>query len=138
MPTAAYNKFHSFAEAVAEKKHNLGADTITVFLTNTAPTATNAVLTDITQISYTNLSPRVITVTTSSQTSGTYRFRASALTLTAGGGSVGPFRYVGLYNDTASNDELIGWYDHGESITMEDGDIYIVNFDENVSILEIA
>jgi hypothetical protein len=51
---------------------------------------------------------------------------------------VGPFRYVGLYNDTASNDELIGWYDHGESVTMEDGDVFLVDFSESVSLLEIT
>ena len=138
MPSAAFNKFHSFVEALAEKKHNLGSDTLTLFLTNTVPVAANTVLADITQISYTNLSPRVLTVTTSAQTSGTYRLRVSPLTLTAGGGTVGPFRYVGIYNDTATNDELIGWYDHGSSVTLADGEIFIANFSESVSVLEVA
>jgi len=138
MPTAAYNKFHSFAEAVAEKKHNLGADTITVFLTNTAPTATNTVLANITQISYTNLSPRVVSVATSAQTNGTYQLRVSPLTLSATRGALQPFRYVGLYNDTATNDELIGWYDHGELVSMVDGDVFLVDFSESVSLLEIT
>ncbi len=138
MPTATYNKFHSFVEALAEKKHNLGSDTLTLFLTDTAPVATNTVLANITQISYTNLSPRVVSVATSAQTNGTYQLRVSPLTLTATGGTVQPFRYVGLYNDTATNDELIGWYDHGELVSMVDGDVFLVDFSESVSLLEIT
>jgi len=138
MPSAAFNKFHSFVEALAEKKHNLGSDTLTLFLTDTAPVATNTVLANITQISYTNLSPRVVSVATSAQTNGTYQLRVSPLTLTATGGAVQPFRYVGLYNDTATNDELIGWYDHGELVSMVDGDVFLVDFSESVSLLEIT
>lgn len=138
MPSTAFNKFHSFVEALAEKKHNLGSDTLTLFLTDTAPVATNTVLANITQISYTNLSPRVVSVATSTQTNGTYQLRVSPLTLTATGGAVQPFRYVGLYNDTATNDELIGWYDHGELVSMVDGDVFLVDFSESVSLLEIT
>jgi hypothetical protein len=138
MPSTAFNKFHSFVEALAEKTHNLGSDTLTLFLTDTAPVATNTVLANITQISYTNLSPRVVSVATSAQTNGTYQLRVSPLTLTATGGAVQPFRYVGLYNDTATNDELIGWYDHGELVSMVDGDVFLVDFSESVSLLEIT
>lgn len=128
---ATFNKFNSFVEAMAEKKHDLGADTLTVALTNTAPTAANTVLADITQISYTNLSARAITRTSSSQTSGTYTLVLQDLTLTASG-SVGPFRYVVIYNDTATNDELIGWYDYGSSITMANAETLLLDFGANV------
>ena len=57
---ATFNKFHSFVEALSEKVHNLGADTLTVALTNTLPVNTNTVLANITQIAYTNLSTRVL------------------------------------------------------------------------------
>ena len=98
---AALNKFNSFVEALAEKVHNLGSDTLMVALTNSAPVAGNTVLANITEISYTNLSSRVVTVTASSQTAGLYKLVASALTLSATG-AVGPFRYIVLYNNTAS------------------------------------
>lgn len=138
MPTASFNKFHAFVEAMAEKKHNLGADTLTVFLTNTAPNATDAVLADITQISYTNLSPRVLTVVSSAQTSGVYKLVLAPLTLTASGGAVESFRYVGVYNDTAANDELVGWYDHGTSVALADGGVFVVNFSTDDGVLTLT
>lgn len=135
---ASYNKFNSFVEALAEKAHDLGSDTLKVALTNTAPTATDTELSDITEISYTNCSDRAVTVTSSSQTSGTYKLVASDLVLTASGGQVGPFRYVVLYNDTATNDELISWYDRGSSVTLESGETLTIDFDGTNGILTLA
>lgn len=131
---AAYNKFHAFVKALAEKKHNLATDQLVVALTNTAPTASNSVLADISQISYTNLSSRNITTSSSSQTSGTYSLVLADLLLTAAG-SVGPFRYVVIYNDTASNDELIAWFDRGSSLTLEATDTLLVDFDTSLFTL---
>jgi hypothetical protein len=48
---SAYNKFNSFVEALAEKVHNLGSDTLKIALTNTAPVAGNTQLSNITEIS---------------------------------------------------------------------------------------
>jgi hypothetical protein len=86
---AAYNKFNAFVENLAEKVHNLGADTLTLALTAAAnaPVATNSVLADLTQVSYTNLSSRVLTVSSSAQVSGTYSLVVSDLVLTASGSS---------------------------------------------------
>jgi hypothetical protein len=134
---ATFSKFNSFVEAVAEKVHNLGSDTITVALTNSAPVAANTILTDITQISYTNCSARACTTSSSAQTSGTYKLVLADLVLTASG-SVGPFRYVVLYNDTATNDELIGWYDYGSSITLASGETFTIDFDGTNGVLTIA
>ena len=125
---ATFNKFNSFVEAVAEKTHNLGSDQMKVALTNTAPVATNTVLANITEVSYTNCSSRNVTTASSSQTSGTYTQVLTDLTLTASGGSVGPFRYVVLYNDTAASDELIGWWDYGSSITLADTETLLIDF----------
>src|SRR5687768_4178915 len=114
---AAYNKFNSFVEALAEKVHNLQSDQLVVALTNAAPSAANSVLTSISQISYANCSSRNITTSSSGQSGGTYSVVLQDLTLTASGGPVGPFRYVVIYNDTAANDELVAFYDYGTSIT---------------------
>lgn len=129
---ASFNKFNSFVEALAEKVHNLGSDTLTVALTNSAPVATNTQLSNITQISYTNCSSRAVTVSSSSQTSGTYSLVCNDLVLTASGGTVGAFRYVVLYNDTATDDELIAWWDYGSSITLADGETFTIDFGANV------
>jgi hypothetical protein len=138
MATSSFNKFNSFVEAVAEKVHNLGSDTLEVALTNTAPSATNTVLSNITQITYTNLNARTLTVSGSSQTSGVYKLTISDKTLTSTGGSTGPFRYVVLFNQTATNDELIGWYDYGSSITLGDGESLLLNFDDANGVLTIT
>lgn len=124
----AFNKFNSFSEALAEKVHNLGSDQLTVALTNTAPVATNTVLANITEITYTNCSTRNITTVSSTQTSGTYTLVLTDLVLTASGGSVGPFRYVVVYNNTATNKELIGWVDYGSSITLADTETLTIDF----------
>ena len=101
---ATFNKINSFVELVAEKTFDLGSDQLKVALTNTAHTSTWTKLSDLTEISYTNLSSRDLTTSSSSQTSGTYKLVISDLVLTASGGSVGPFQYIYIYDDTATND----------------------------------
>lgn len=135
---AAFNFVNSFKEALPEKIHNLGSDTLKVALTNSAPAATNTVLANITEIAYTNLSARTLTTSSSSQTSGTYKLVLADLVLTASGGNVAAFRYVVIYNDTASNDELIGWYDYGSSLTLLDGDSLTIDFDATNGFLQLA
>lgn len=136
---ATFNKFNCFVEDVAEKKHNLGSDTLTVALcaAANAPTASNTVLANLTQISYTNLSTRAITTSTSAQTSGTYKLVLTDLVLTASG-AVSTFRYVVIYNDTATNDELIGWLDYGSDVTLANGETFTIDFDDTNGLLTIA
>lgn len=133
---ATFQKFNAFVENVAEGVHNLGTNQLVVALTNTAPTAANSVLADITQIAYTNLSSRNVTTSTSSQTSGTYSLVCNDLTLTASG-AVATFRYVVLYNDTPTSpaDPLIGFYDYGSAVTMANGETFLIDFGANVLTL---
>ncbi len=135
---ATFNKVNSFVEALAEKAHNLGSDQLVIALTNTAHTSTWTQLSDLTQIAYTNLSTRNITTTSSAQTTGTYKLVLTDLVLTSSGGTTGAFRYVYVYNDTATNDELIGYYDYGSSITLQDGDTFTIDFDASGGVLTIA
>jgi hypothetical protein len=127
---ATFTKFQPFVEKLAEKAFNLGSDSLKIALcaSANAPVAANGVLADLTQISYTNLSSRDVTITSSSQTSGTYSLVLQDLTLTASGGSVAAFRYVVLYDDTAASDELIGFWDYGSSLTLADGESLTLDF----------
>lgn len=132
---ATFNKVNVFVEDLAEKVHNLGSDQLVVALTNSAPSASTAQRSDLTEISYTNLSTRNVTTSSSSQTSGTYTLVLTDLVLTASG-TVGPWRYVVLYNDTSTNDRAIGYWDRGSSITMENGDSVTLDF--AASTIQIA
>ena len=134
---ASFNKFDSFVEAVAEGTHNLGSNQLTIALTNTLPTAANSVLADITQITYTNLSTRNLTTTSSAQSSGLYKLVVADTTLTSTGGSTGPFRYVVVYNSTAAGGPLIGWFDYGSSITLLSGESLTVDFDQTNGLLTL-
>jgi hypothetical protein len=96
------------------------------------------VLANLTQIAYTNLSSRVLTTSSSSQSSGTYKLVLADLVLTASGGSVAAFRYVVIYNDTATNDELIGWYDYGSDLTLADGETLTLDFNATNGVLQIV
>lgn len=139
---AAFNKFNSFVEALAEKKHDLGADALKVLLSNTAPVATNAVKADLTEITAGNgytAGGNAATVTTSAQTGGIFKLvLGDPATWTAAGGTVGPFRYAVLYNDTAANKELIGWWDYGSSLTLAIGESFAVDFDPTTGVLTVA
>lgn len=137
---ATPSKFNTLGLNLGSKVHNLSSDVLTVALcaTANAPLATNTVLANLTQISYTNLSSRVITTTSWTQSSGTAKLVLADLTLTASGGSVAAFQYVVIYNDTATNDELICWIDIGSSITLADGDSYILDFSATNGLLQIV
>ncbi len=137
---ATYNKFLCTVEDVAEKKHNLGADTLTIALTAAAnaPVNTNTVLANLTQASYTFCSSRACSTSSSVQTSGTYTLILGNLVLTASGGNVGPFRYCVLYNDTATNDELIAWWDYTSDLTLGTTETFTLTFDGSAGVLTIA
>jgi hypothetical protein len=131
---ATYNKFQAWVDYLTEGV-NASSDQFVVALTNSAPSATNSILTDITQIAYTNLSTRNITTASSSQTTGTYSLAVNDLTLTASGGSVAAFRYVVVYDDTVANDPLVAWYDYGSSITLADTETLLINFGSSLFTL---
>jgi hypothetical protein len=118
---ADFNKFNSFIEAVFEKKHDFSGDTLKLMLTNVAPVATNTQKSDLTEISagsgYT-AGGEALTVTSSSQTAGTYSCVITSDITWTNSGTIGPFRYAVAYNDTATNDELVGWWDYGSAITL--------------------
>jgi hypothetical protein len=130
---ATFTKFNPLVEALAEGVHNWQTNTLAIALTASAPSAANGVLGDITQISYTNIQDgtttgRNVSGVTSSQTSGVYTLDATDLVLTATG-TVPAFRYIVLYNDTATSDPLIGYYDYGTTVNLLNGETFTIVWD---------
>jgi hypothetical protein len=137
---ASFNKFNIFTYDALAKKHDFTADTFKVALSNSAPTASNAVLADITQISAGNgyTSGGTATSMSLSTSSGTAKATGTDVVFTASGGSIGPARYAVLYNDTATGDPLVGWWDYGSSITLAATETLTVDFDASNGILTIV
>lgn len=137
---AGFTKFNSFVEALSEKVHNLGADTLKVMLCNVAPVVTNSVKADLTEITaangYTAGGSQAV-ITSSAQTGGIYKLVLVDVVFTATG-AVGPFRYAVIYNDTATNDELIGFFDYESSITLANTETFTVDMDATNGILTIT
>jgi hypothetical protein len=129
---AAYNKFNDFSEQLANGVQNFATDVYKVALSNTAPVATNTILSDITQISAGNgyTSGGSTTTITLAEVTGTTTVSGTQVVFTASGGSIGPFRYVVLYNDTTTSPSkpLVAWWDYGSSITLADGETFTVKF----------
>ena len=127
---ATYTKFQCFVEDLAEKKHDLASDTLKVAFSNAnnAPSASDDVkLADITTVSVSNLDSVTLAVSSSSQTSGTYKLVVADKTLTATG-DVPAFRYAIIYNDTATDDPLICYFDYGSEVTLASGDTFKLDF----------
>lgn len=142
---AAFNKHNQFVQDLAEKVHNLSSDTLKVLLTNVAPTAANAVKADLTEIGAGNgyTAGGEDTQNTGAEASGTYTLTGTKVVWTAAGGTIGPFRYVDIYNDTPTSpaDPLIGWWDYGSALTLQIGETFSVKFnnsDTTGTILTIA
>lgn len=141
--SSTYNKFNQFVQDLANKVHNLGSDVLKVAYTNSAPVASNTVFGNITEIAAGNgyvAGGGTSTQTSSVQSSGTYRLISGNVTTTASGGTVGPFRYVVLYNSTPASPlkPLISWYDFGSNITLNSGDTFTTAFDQTNGILSLA
>lgn len=130
------SKINSFVENLALQLVNLNGSP-TVALTNTAHTSTWDELADLTQVSYTNLSARAITITSVTQTTGTLKAIYTDLVLTASG-AVGPFQYVYVYDDASTGDKLLWYYDYGSPVTMASGDTFTIDFDATNGVVTIA
>jgi len=128
MPASTFTTVDDLSEQIGKAVHNFASHTFKVALTNSAPSASNTILSDITQISagggYTAGAGGGYTLSGVGYTesSGTATLTHTDLVITATGASVGPFRYLVYYNDTATSpaDALIGWLDYGSALTLAD------------------
>jgi hypothetical protein len=136
---SAFTKFEDFAKQLGLETHELNADTLKVYLTNNTPSASgDAIKTDLAEITAQNGYPSGGTdiQNTYTEAAGVGTLTGVDVVFTASGGNFGPFKYVVLYNDTATSDNLIAWADYGSSITINNGETFTVDF--GVSILTIT
>ena len=141
---ASFVKYQIFAQNVGRGVHNLNTDVLKIALTNTAPNAaSHAVLADITEIAAGNgyvAGGTAVGSPAYSQSGGTGKLTGNDVVFTASGGSVGPFRYAVLYDDTPSSPSkpLIAYWDYSSSITLADGETFTVDLDQVNGILTLA
>lgn len=138
---ASFNKFEQFVLDVGLKVHELNADLIKVYASNAAPSVSlDVIKTDIAEITAENGYPSggSDTANTYTESTGTGTLAGTDVVWTASGGSFGPLRYIVLYNDTPTSpvDPLIGWWDHGSSVTPADTETFTVDF--GASLLTIV
>lgn len=140
---ADFSYFHCWSEDLAHGVHNLDGTvhTFKVLLTNTLPdVSADTVLADIVPIAEENgYSVATVTVDSSGQTGGNYKWVIHDISWTASGGSFGPYAFAVLYNDTpvSPNKPLIGFWDLGSSSATADGDTLKLDADPVTGTLQL-
>ena len=127
---AIFTPFNATLLDIAQGKHDFSSDTFKFMLTNTAPAATNSIRANLTEVAAQNgYSAGGLEIGVSaSQSNGALSIAPSGdITITASGGDIGPLRYVVLYNDTATSDPLVSFYDYGASITLKDSESLLID-----------
>lgn len=137
---ATFTFFHEFGNHLGTGVHNLSTGSFKLGLANTAPTqATDDTWSDITEISAGNgytLAGNTLDSEAWAETgagTGIWQFTSADEVITASGGSIGPFRYPVVYNDTPTSpaDPLVGYLDYGSSITVTTGNTFTFDVGAN-------
>ncbi len=140
MPSALLTHPNTFFPALAADI-DFENDTFRFALTNQAnepDAATSESIVTETTVSLANLSGTdVITISSVSQSGGVASVIAADRSITASGGSIGPFRYVIIYDDTNGVDQIVGWWDYGSDITLADGESLALDFDGTNGIMQV-
>jgi hypothetical protein len=140
---ASYNKIQDYVDQLCRGIHNWGSHTFKATLTNAATVNTNTIFANLTEITaqngYSAGGPALDTVTPS-ETSGTAKVTIADEVITASGGSIGPFRYITIYNDTATSpaDALVCWFDYGSSITLLTTETFTLDFDATNGLWQLV
>lgn len=129
---ATQNKFYVFTKDISEAKHDFASHVFKVMLTNTAPVATNTIKANLTEITAANGYPAGGSASTITKNNalGVETISGAQVVFTASGGSIGPFRYAVLYNDTQTSpaDPLVAWIDYSSALTLLDTESLTVKF----------
>jgi len=138
---ATYNKFQDFVEQLGKGVHQLHAagHTCEVYLSNATPSASlDAVKADLAEITNENGYAAPVDIENDyTEAAGVASMTAVDKTITASGGTIGPFQYVVLFNTTPSSptDPLISWWNYGSALTLQIGESFTVDFGSSVFTL---
>ena len=156
MPVS-FNKFNQFIEDVFHGVHDMKTGTSQDFkmlLTNTAPNAADTVVDTTTTTCTVKSTSNAAEIAagngytkggisggtvTGAQTSGTFKFALGTDAVWTASGTVGPFRYVVIYNNTAgtsSTRPVIGWWDYGSSVTLNNGENFTDDLDQSAGVIQ--
>jgi len=127
---ATFQKFQVTMQDMLLAKHNFDSNVYKFMLSNTAPLATNTVKANLTEVAAGNgyLAGGPVIGTSVTRALGVSSVVPSAdITITASGGSIGPFRYVTFYNDTTAGKPLVSFFDYGSSITLNNGENFVID-----------
>lgn len=140
---ASFTKYHSYIDELSKGGHNLQTATFKVALSNTAPTASSNTVWN------TSVAPapagangytaggNTLTTSSAATSAGLFKLVLADSVFTATAGGIGPFRYAILYNSSASN-KLLGYYDYGSSLTLNDTETFTVDFDAVNGCLDLS
>ena len=138
---AAFQKFNCFTTDLTNGKHDFSSHTFKVMLTLTPPVATNTIKSNLTEIAAGNgyTAGGIAVTVTKSNTSGVEKITFSNdPQWTATGGAMAAFRYVAIYNDTQTNDPLVGFYDYGSAVALNVGESFTVDFDQTNGVFTVG
>ena len=142
---SSFNKVNKFVEDLGNGVHNFSSHNLKILLTNTTMSATVGLKSELTDLStaygYTAGGNAVTPITSWAQTNGTAILKLPDPTMwTASGGSIGPFQYAVLYNDspTSPADPIIGYWDYGSPVTLASGETFTVDLDAANGVLSIT
>lgn len=135
----AFNKVQGFVGYLGTGVVDLNGDLFEVYLSNTTPSASlDDVKADLAEITIENgYTGGQDVQNTYSESGGTGTMLAVDVTITASGGTVGPFQYVVLFDETVASpvDPLVGWWDYGSALTLQDGESFTIDFGASLATL---
>lgn len=141
---ATFTFLHEFKRTLGDGTIDLDSHTFKAVLSNVAPVvASDDELADITQIANGNgyltggVTLASVTWLETGAGLGVWRWNAADFTWTAAGGSMATFRYIIIYDDSATGDPLVGYYDYGTGIVITDGNAFTVDIGAN-GIFELS
>lgn len=139
---AAYQGFNAFLLDLANGDQDMNANVYKVMLSNVLPLVTNSIKANVTDITagFGYTAGGTVTTIGTSQASGVLKVTATDVVFTAAGGSIGPFRYIILYNDTTASPAkpLVAFWDYSSALTLSATETFTVDFDAANGIFQIA